>query len=257
MKNATKDASRRPADRVGSEATRRPRLAPAGRLCEGRARGRVMRRAGWIGWLGALGMLVGTAGCAARGPVAPPSESGGIDRPRAATGATEREADAAPGEADVSAPTESILAPPFSPPAPPLTATASLGRYDARRDASLRLVIGGLDADAAGEKSRALASYQRAVRLDATNPIAFLALARHHIAAGDPEEASAFLDQARALFESEGEQGPAVDVWGLGLRGWIDRALGRDLEADSRFEAARELSPEIWRDELLSADEMR
>lgn len=253
-----KDASHGPADRVGSEAMRCPRLAPGGRLCEGRARGSAMRRAGWIGWLCALGWLVGTAGCAARGPVAPPPESGGIDRPRAAATATERETtDAASSDAGVSAPSESILEPPSAPPAPPLTATASLGRYDARRDASLRLVIGGLDADAAGEKSRALASYQRAVRLDATNPIAFLALARHHIAAGDPEEASAFLDQARALFESEGEQGPAVDVWGLGLRGWIDRALGRDLEADSRFEAARELSPEIWRDELLSADEMR
>ena len=98
---------------------------------------------------------------------------------------------------------------------------------------------------------------QRAVRLDATNPIAFLALARHHVATGNPEDASAFLDQARALFESEGELGSSVDVWGVGLRAWIDRAQGREDEADSRFDAARELSPEIWRDELLSADELR
>jgi len=150
--------------------------------------------------------------------------------------------------------------PPFTsalPPAPPLTATASLGRYDARRDGSLRLVIEGLESDAAGEPARALASYQRAVRLDATNPIAFLALARHHVATGNPEEASAFLDQARALFESEGELGASVDVWGLGLRAWIDRAEGREDEADFRFQAARELSPEIWRDELLSAEELR
>ena len=152
---------------------------------------------------------------------------------------------------------EEPLFTPVPMPAPPLTASAALGRYDARRDGSLRLVIAGLESDAAGEPARALASYQRAVRLDATNPIAFLALARHHVATGNPEEASAFLDQARALFESEGEHGASVDVWGLGLRAWIDRAEGREDEADSRFEAARELSPEIWRDELLSADELR
>lgn len=142
-------------------------------------------------------------------------------------------------------------------PEPPLTASAAIGRYDARRDASLRLVIDGLEADSLGEASRALASYQRAVRLDSTNPIAYLALARHHVASGNPEDASAFLDQARALFESEGELGTSVDVWGIGLRAWIDRAQGRDDDADSRFQAARELSPEIWRDELLSADELR
>ena len=155
---------------------------------------------------------------------------------------------------------QAVEEPFFAPPAalePPLTASASLGRYDARRDGSLRLVIEGLEADAAGVPSRALASYQRAVRLDATNPIAFLALARHHVATGNPEDASAFLDQARALFESEGELGSSVDVWGVGLRAWIDRAQGREDDADSRFDAARELSPEIWRDELLSADELR
>lgn len=140
---------------------------------------------------------------------------------------------------------------------PPLSATASLGRYDGQRDASLRLVIGGLDADAAGQPRRALASYQQAVRVDSTNPIAFLALARHHVAAGDPEEANAFLEQAKALFESQGEVGSAVDVYGLGLRAWIDRAQGRDSEADARFDAARQLSPEIWSDELLSAEELK
>jgi hypothetical protein len=33
--------------------------------------------------------------------------------------------------------------------------------------------------------------------------------------------------------------------------------MGRESAADARFDAARELSPEIWADELLSADEMR
>jgi tetratricopeptide (TPR) repeat protein len=140
---------------------------------------------------------------------------------------------------------------------PPLTASAALGQNDSRRDASLRLVIAGLDEDSAGRPDRALASYQRAVRVDATNPFAYLALARHHVESGSPTEASAFLDQARSLFEAEGRLGPSVDVWGIGLRAWIDRDEGRDERADARFRTARELGPEIWADERLSADELR
>jgi tetratricopeptide (TPR) repeat protein len=118
-------------------------------------------------------------------------------------------------------------------------------------------VIAGLDEDTAGRPGRALASYQRAVRVDPTNPFAYLALSRHHLEAGSVDEASAFLDQARSLFEAEQRLGPPVDVWGIGLRAGIDRAESRDELADSRFEAARELSPEIWSDERLSAAELR
>jgi tetratricopeptide (TPR) repeat protein len=139
----------------------------------------------------------------------------------------------------------------------PLTTSSALGQGDPTRDASLRLVIAGLDEDEAGRPSRAVASYQRAIRVDATNAFAYLALARHHLEYGSPGEASAFLEQARALFEAEGRLGPPVDVWGVGLRAWIDRGMGNESAADARFDAARELSPEIWADELLSAHEMR
>jgi len=139
----------------------------------------------------------------------------------------------------------------------PLTASRALGQGDPARDASLRLVIRGLDDDEDGRPSRAVASYRRAIQVDSTNPFAYLALARHHLEYGATQKASAFLDQARSLFESQGQLGPGVDVWGIGLRAWIDRGYGRDSVADSRFEAARELSPEIWADELLSAGELR
>ncbi len=139
----------------------------------------------------------------------------------------------------------------------PLTTSAALGATDSTRDASLRLVIAGLDDDSAGRAGRALASYQRAVRVDPTNPFAYLALARHYLEADSPAEASAFLDQARSLFESQQQLGPSVDVWGIGLRAWIDRLESRDDPADSKFHAARALSPEIWRDERLSAAELR
>lgn len=139
----------------------------------------------------------------------------------------------------------------------PLTASRAIGQGDATRDASIRLVIGGLDDDEAGRPSRAVASYQRAIRVDSTNPFSYLALARHHLEYGSARDASAFLEQARTLFENEGRLGPEVDVWGIGLRAWIDRGMGRSEAAAARFEAARELSPEIWVDEFLSADEMR
>ncbi|HEB90184.1 MAG TPA: hypothetical protein ENI85_11485 [Deltaproteobacteria bacterium] len=139
----------------------------------------------------------------------------------------------------------------------PLTVSAALGETDPTRDASLRLVLAGLDEDTAGHPGRALASYQRAVRVDSTNPFAYLALARHHLEWGSPGQASAFLDQARSLFESEGRLGPSVDVWGIGLRAWIDREQNRDEPADLRFQVARDLAPEIWEDERLSAAELR
>ena len=118
-------------------------------------------------------------------------------------------------------------------------------------------MIAGLNDDQVGRPSRALASYQRAVRVDSTNAFAYLALARHHLEYGSGEQASAFLDQARSLFEVEGRRGSEVDVWGVGLQAWIDRSRGRDAMADTRFEAARTLSFEIWQDEQLSAHELR
>ncbi|HKK50920.1 MAG TPA: tetratricopeptide repeat protein [Myxococcota bacterium] len=139
----------------------------------------------------------------------------------------------------------------------PLTASGALGEGDARRDASLRIVITGLDEDASGRPDRARAHYQRAVRVDSTNPFAYLALARHHLEQGSPSEAEAFLDQARALFEAQDRLGPEIGVWGLGLRGGIDRALGRDASAEESFEAARRLAPEVWSDGRLSASELR
>ena len=147
--------------------------------------------------------------------------------------------------------------PAFGPTARPLTATSALGLYAAARDGSLRLVIEGLDEDQAGRPARALAKYQYAVRVDPTNPFAFLALARHHLEGDSADEASAFLDQARALFEAQGDLGPSVDVWGLGLRAGIDRAYGKDERAEALFAQARRLSPEIWGDERLSAQELR
>jgi len=65
------------------------------------------------------------------------------------------------------------------------------------------------------------------------------------------------LSRSSAIALREDRLGPAVDVWGIGLRAWIDREELRDEEADARFELARELAPYIWGDERLSAAELR
>ena len=105
---------------------------------------------------------------------------------------------------------------------PPLTATRAIGLYDSARDASLRMVIEGLDEDEANRPSRALAKYQRAIRVDPTNPFAFLALARHHLEAGAAGEASAFLQELRF------DRGPYDEtVAEAELRSWwADRSPG-------------------------------
>jgi hypothetical protein len=139
----------------------------------------------------------------------------------------------------------------------PLTVSRALGHLDSTRDASLRLVIAGLDEDAAGYPSRALASYQRAVRVDSTNPFAFLALARHHLDGASLDEAGAFLDQARALFENSRGLSDVFDTFGIGLRAGIARERGWEDEAASSFGLARISSPEIWLDEWLSPRELR
>lgn len=149
------------------------------------------------------------------------------------------------------------VSPPVLLEADPLTVSRAIGQGDAVRDASLRLVLEGLGEDEGGRPSRAAAKFQRAIQVDSTNAFAYLALARHHLEYGNVAQASAFLEQARSLFESEGRLGPEVDVWGVGLRAWIDRGNGRDALADSRFETARQLSPRIWADEILSARELR
>ena len=70
---------------------------------------------------------------------------------------------------------------------------------DFQRRASLRLVVAGLDADAVGQSERARAMYERALQVGATNPFAYLALARHWIEAGELERGLVFVEQAEVL----------------------------------------------------------
>jgi len=139
----------------------------------------------------------------------------------------------------------------------PVRVSQALGEGDAIRRASLRLVLQGLDADSAGQPDRAQGSYERAIQVDSTNPYAYLALARHRLDAGDAHGALDLIDQAAALFEAEGMRDPSVGVHLIGLRGRAYHATGRGEDGVLYLERARQLSPDIWRDGYLDAEELR
>jgi tetratricopeptide (TPR) repeat protein len=128
---------------------------------------------------------------------------------------------------------------------------------DPARRASLRLVDDGLSADAQGEPARAQARYERALQVDVGNPYAYLAIARHHIEEQDPLRALQFLDRADSLLRMSGDLPPDVSVHLLGLRGGALYDSGQMEEGVELLDRAREISPEIWGDGTLSAEELR
>jgi tetratricopeptide (TPR) repeat protein len=128
---------------------------------------------------------------------------------------------------------------------------------DPARRASLRLVDDGLSADEQGDAARAQARYERALQVDVTNPYAYLAIARHHVEAQDPSRALQFLDRADSMLRMSGDPPPEVQVHLLGLRGGALYDSGRIGEGVELLDRARELSPEIWGDGALRAEELR
>lgn len=137
----------------------------------------------------------------------------------------------------------------------PLRLSELDGGGDPARRASLRLCVEGLDAEVAGRSSSAPVYYERAIQVDPTNPYAYLALARHRLQMGDPDEALGYLDRAQQLLDSEQARSPRVDVHLAGLRGASLEASGRDGAVHLSY--ARRTSPSVWADGRLSAAELR
>ena len=127
---------------------------------------------------------------------------------------------------------------------------------DATRRASMRLLLQGLDADSAGRANAAQSSYERAIQIDATNPYAYLALARHEVEAEQWDRALEALDQADQLFAQEDDaQGAEAHL--AGLRGAAALGKGYGAEAEPLLDRASQLSPSTWADGQLSAEELR
>jgi hypothetical protein len=126
---------------------------------------------------------------------------------------------------------------------------------DPERRASMRLVLDGLDADARFDQRHARGSYERAIQVDATNPMAYLALARHELDDLEGQRALQLLEQAAALFEAEGLRVERVGVHLIGLRGRAYDAMGGD--GTELLDRAALLAPEVWGDGFLSPEELR
>lgn len=152
--------------------------------------------------------------------------------------------------------------------APParVSELASLG--DARHRASQRLVVEGLEFDARGDAARARGRYERALGVDASNPWAYLALARHYVDAGEGRAALSYLDRAESLFEAQEPAPSSPGVRGaeatsgsqahrVGLRGEALAQVGRVGESRALLERAARLAPGVWGDGHLAADELR
>ena len=128
---------------------------------------------------------------------------------------------------------------------------------DARRQASLRLVAEGLDAELASASQRALSRYELAIQIDPGNPFAYLALARHYAAIADPERALEHLDRAQSLLDPDGVLYRGAKPHLRGLRGWALTEAGRPADAGPLLAEARRLAPSVWGDGRLDASELR
>ncbi len=137
-----------------------------------------------------------------------------------------------------------------------ITVAGQLDEGDAERRASMRLVVAGLEADAARDRVQALNEYEAALRIDALNPYAYLAMARHLATGRDPERAFSYLDQAESLFGAQGAQANEIEAHLVGIRGMALWTQGYAGEATPYLERAQDLAPKLWGDQWLSAKEL-
>lgn len=128
---------------------------------------------------------------------------------------------------------------------------------DARRQASMRLVVEGLDAEIASTPQRALSRYQRAIQIDSGNPFAYLALARYYAEIADSERALGHLDRAQSLLDPDGGLYRSSEPHLLGLRGWALADADRSADAEPLLAEAGRLAPSVWGDGRLDARELR
>lgn len=128
---------------------------------------------------------------------------------------------------------------------------------DARHQASMRLVVEGLDAELASAPQRALSRYERAIQIDPGNPFAYLVLARYYAGLADSDRALQNLDRAQSLLDPSAAVYRSAEPHLLGLRGWALAEAGRSTEADPLLAQARRLAPPVWGDGRLEASELR
>lgn len=128
---------------------------------------------------------------------------------------------------------------------------------DARTQASTRLVVEGLDAEIASAPQRALSRYAQAIRIDPSNPFAYLALARYYAAIADSDRALEHLDRTQSLLDPDSALYWGAEPHLLGLRGWALAGTGGSADAVVLLDEAGRLAAAVWGDGRLDASELR
>jgi tetratricopeptide (TPR) repeat protein len=128
---------------------------------------------------------------------------------------------------------------------------------DARRRASMRMVVEGLDAEIASAPQRAISRYELAIQIDPGNPFAYLTLARYYAAIADPERALEHLDRAQSLLDPDAALYRGAEPHLRGLRGRVLAQVDRLADAELLLAEARRLAPSVWGDGHLDASELR
>lgn len=136
---------------------------------------------------------------------------------------------------------------------PPLRISERAVEGDARRRASMQLVVDGITEEVRGHVETALSRYDDALKLDPNNPYVALAMARHEVFDGDPDRGLAQLDRYEALAPRDALAAAHV----AGLRGAAFMRLGQSALARPYLEEARALAPSVWGDARLDARELR
>ncbi len=105
--------------------------------------------------------------------------------------------------------------------------------------ASTALVKQGRAQSLKGEYPSAIATLERALRIEPDNPLVWLELGQVHLSAKNPPQAESMARKAIALATGN----PAVQANGWRLIGDAYRARGRDLDATEAYQKANAVSP--------------
>ena len=121
------------------------------------------------------------------------------------------------------------------PPAPPAPTT----REFHLSAASAALVKQGRAQSLKGEYPAAIATLERALRIEPDNPLVWLELGQMHLSAKNPPQAESMARKAIVLATGN----PALQASGWRLIGDAYRARGRDLDATEAYQKANAVSP--------------
>jgi tetratricopeptide (TPR) repeat protein len=105
--------------------------------------------------------------------------------------------------------------------------------------ASAALVKQGRAQSLKGEYPAAIATLERALRIEPDNPLVWLELGQTHLSAKNPPQAESMARKAIVLATGN----PALQASGWRLVGDAYRARGRDLDATEAYQKANAVSP--------------